>query len=161
MQQQPSPQVTTLLGVAPALQDYIDTLSVNQGLHKPRHRSSNLCNQCVYIFNQLQLCLQLDHAATPTIYTNHQDHLRLLNTLLPQTYGQLNLRLSTASIFDTQQTSPTWYYNCDSTPIHHSCTIHSIKPWHLNLSPHLSHLSSPLSIHHTHTHTHTYNSLRD
>ena len=71
------PWVKTLLKQAPALQGYIDMAPLNQGLHKLEHRSSSLGNQCIHIFDCLQLYLQLDHTATPTICTKYQDHLHL------------------------------------------------------------------------------------
>ena len=37
---------------------------INQGLHKPRHRLSSLCNQCVYLIDRLQQHLPPASAAT-------------------------------------------------------------------------------------------------
>ena len=70
----PSPSNTILLGKAPALRGDVNILVINQGLDKLEHGSSGLCNQCVHIFDRLQLHLQPDHTASPTICTKLRDH---------------------------------------------------------------------------------------
>ena len=114
----PSSRVTTLLRLALAVQGHINIPLVNEGLNKP----GSLCNQCIHIFDHLQLCLQPDHTAIPTICTKHQDyppdHPDPLNALSPKTYWQPSLRLSTALTF-----TPSRNY----TYAHLSCMIHSIK----------------------------------
>ena len=57
MHQHFSPWATTLFGLPSPLQGNVDIPPVNQGLNKPGHRSSSLCNWCVHLFNRLQLHL--------------------------------------------------------------------------------------------------------
>ena len=117
-----SPRMSTLLGRASALRDIINIPPVNQGLNKLGHGSSSLCNQCVHIFDRLQLRLRPDHTATPAICTKHRDHLRdhpdLREALSPRTYRQPSLRYSIVQTFNTAESTQTSCSNCDSTPMH-------------------------------------------
>ena len=45
-------------------------------------------NQCVHIFDLLQLRLQPDHIVTPMICTKYRDHHHLLDVMSSQTYRQ-------------------------------------------------------------------------
>ena len=80
----PSPRAITLLGLAPAIRCQINPSPVNLGLHKREHRSIRFYSQYVYIFARLQICLQPDHIATPTICIKHRDH-PYLDALSPRT----------------------------------------------------------------------------
>ena len=137
--------MTIPLRLAPALRSHIDIPPINQGSNKPGHRSSNLCNQCVQIFDPIQLRLQPEPMAIPMIFTKHRG-LHLLDALLPQTNRQPNYPLSTAPTFDTQLRL---HRHGKATAILHPCTSfvydsHN-KTWYLNVSTRLCSLSSPVN----------------